>query len=292
MNKKVLSATIQLKQNNRRILKGIVQNDTGVILDIRVMDGLVPFDFSGFGIVTIKVVKPDETIYVNSNGSSLVDTINGRSGRFKIGIPATLTAQKGMHYVTVGFGDDNGAYFQTVEFNYFVGEDATVSSEDVEGTTELPILQNLIIQFSGMAATLAEWELEEEDRQQNEAAREAEFALLKQQLQEAIAEAERTKALAEYIIQLLIDAGIVVDPVQVDPTELVMQDDLTEALADYVSNDDLTDAIAALHLPQVVAQTTAPTDTTKIWIDTSGNTAVIKYYANNSWKTANVAVFA
>lgn len=292
MNKKIISATIQLKQNNRRILKGIVQNDTGVILDIRVMDGLVPFDFSGFGIVTIKVVKPDETIYVDSDSSSLVDTINARSGRFKIGIPASLTAQKGMHFVTMGFGDDNGAYFQTVEFNYFVGEDATVSNEDVEGTTELPILQNLIIQFSHMADTLQRFEEEEHDRQTNEAAREAEFLALKEQLAAAILEAEQLKGLVNYILQLLISSGVVVEPIQVDPSEIVMEDDLANTLADYATKAYVATAIGNLNLPQVVAQTTAPTDTTKIWIDTSGANAVIKYYANNAWKSANVAVFA
>ena len=287
MNKKVLSAVIQLKQNNRKILRGVVQNDTGVILDIRVMDGLVPFDFSGYGIVTIKVVKPDETIYINSNGSDLVDTINARSGRFKIGIPASLTAQPGMHFVTIGFGESSNTYFQTVAFNYFVGEDATISDSTIEGSDEFPILTNLIAQFSDMAQTLDEWEQKELERQHNEDYRvqrwddwESDFWELKQ-------EAQQAKAMYNYVLQAIQDAGVTL-PISVDTSDLVLQDDLD----DYATKAYVTTAIGNLNLPQVVAQPTAPTDTTKIWIDTSGGTPVIKFYANNPWKSANVAIFA
>ena len=287
MNKKVLSAVIQLKQNNRKILRGVVQNDTGVILDIRVMDGLVPFDFSGYGIVTIKVVKPDETIYINSNGSDLVDTINARSGRFKIGIPASLTAQPGMHFVTIGFGESSNTYFQTVAFNYFVGEDATISDSTIEGSDEFPILTNLIAQFSDMAQTLDEWEQKELERQHNEDYRvqrwddwESDFWELKQ-------EAQQAKAMYNYVLQAIQDAGVTL-PISVDTSDLVLQDDLD----DYATKAYVTTAIGNLNLPQVVAQPTAPTDTTKIWIDTSGGTPVIKFYANNTWKSANVAIFA
>lgn len=291
MNKKVLSAVIQLKQNNRKILRGVVQNDTGVILDIRVMDGLVPFDFSGYGIVTIKVVKPDETIYINSNGSDLVDTINARSGRFKIGIPASLTAQPGMHFVTIGFGESSNTYFQTVAFNYFVGEDATISDSTIEGSDEFPILTNLIAQFSHMAEELQRFEDEEHDRQTNEAQRELEFLALKQQIEDLKQEAQQTKAMYNYVLQAIVNSGVVL-PVQVDTSDLVLEDELTETLDDYATKAYVTTAIGNLNLPQVVAQPTAPTDTNKIWIDTSGGTPVIKFYANSTWNTANVAVFA
>ena len=291
MNKKVISATIQLKQNNRKIFRGVEQNDTGVILDIRVMDGLRPFDFSGYSLVTLKVTKPDGTIYVDSDASSLVDTIDSVNGRFKVGIPATLTAQKGMHFCQVGFGGDSATYFQSIGFNYFVSEDPMVSDDEVMGTNELPILQNLIIQFSHMADTLQRFEEEEHDRQTNEAAREAEFLALKQQIADALLAAQQAKGLYDWLLQAIHDAGVVL-PIPVDPSDLVTEDELSEALYGYVTADDLASELDDLHLPQVVAQTTAPTDTTKIWIDTSGANAVVKYYANNAWKSANVAVFA
>lgn len=287
MNKKVLSAVIQLKQNNNKILRGVVQNDTGVILDIRVMDGLVPFDFSGYGIVTIKVVKPDETIYINSNGSDLVDTLNAKTGRFKVGIPATLTAQPGMHFVTIGFGESSNTYFQTVSFNYFVGEDATISDSTIEGSDEFPILTNLIAQFSHMAEELQRFEDEEHDRQMNEAQRELEFLALKQQIEDLKQEAQQTKAMFNYVLQAIQDAGVTL-PISVDTSDLVLQDDLDDyATITYVDN-----SIQDLDLPQVVIQTTAPSNIDKIWIDISGTSPVIKFYKNNVWQTANVAVFA
>lgn len=287
MNKKVLSAVIQLKQNNNKILRGIVQNDTGVILDIRVMDGLVPFDFSGYGIVTIKVVKPDETIYINSNGSDLVDTLNAKTGRFKVGIPATLTAQPGMHFVTIGFGESSNTYFQTVSFNYFVGEDATISDSTIEGSDEFPILTNLIAQFSHMAEELQRFEDEEHDRQTNEAQRELEFLALKQQIEDLKQEAQQTKAMFNYVLQAVQDAGVTL-PIPVDTSDLVLQDDLD----DYATITYVDHSIQDLDLPQVVIQTTAPSNIDKIWIDVSGASPVIKFYRNNAWQTANVAVFA
>lgn len=287
MNKKVLSAVIQLKQNNNKILRGVVQNDTGVILDIRVMDGLVPFDFSGYGIVTIKVVKPDETIYINSNGSDLVDTLNAKTGRFKVGIPATLTAQPGMHFVTIGFGESSNTYFQTVSFNYFVGEDATISDSTIEGSDEFPILTNLIAQFSHMAEELQRFEDEEHDRQTNEAQRELEFLALKQQIEDLKQEAQQTKAMFNYVLQAIQDAGVTL-PISVDTSDLVLQDDLD----DYATIDYVNDTIDDLDLPQVVIQTTAPSNIDKIWIDVSEASPVIKFYRNNAWQTANVAVFA
>lgn len=287
MNKKVLSAVIQLKQNNNKILRGVVQNDTGVILDIRVMDGLVPFDFSGYGIVTIKVVKPDETIYINSNGSDLVDTLNAKTGRFKVGIPASLTAQPGMHFVTIGFGESSNTYFQTVSFNYFVGEDATISDSTIEGSDEFPILTNLIAQFSHMAEELQRFEDEEHDRQTNEAQRELEFLALKQQIEDLKQEAQQTKAMYNYVLQAIINSGVTL-PISVDTSDLVLQDDLD----DYATMTYVDHSIQDLDLPQVVIQTTAPLNIDKIWIDVSGASPVIKFYRNNAWQTANVAVFA
>ena len=49
MNKKVIPIVVRLKQNNNEIIQGIAQNDAGVIFDITVMDGLVPFCRLGTG---------------------------------------------------------------------------------------------------------------------------------------------------------------------------------------------------------------------------------------------------
>lgn len=294
MNKKVLSGTIQLKQNNRKILRGVVQNDTGVILDIRVMDGLTPFDFSGYGIVTLKVVKPDESVYVDSDGSDLVDTINARSGRFKIGIPASLTAQKGMHYVTVGFGDGNNTYFQTVGFNYFVGEDATIEDSTIRGSDEYPILTNLINQFSNMSATLAEYEQQELDRRENELERQETFAELEASVADALARAERAEALLGHILSVIEQAGV---PITIDYSDIVLDDDLATALASYSTTTQIQQMIEQTYgLPQIVIGTTAPTDTSKIWLDTSGGSSTnepycFRIYIQGNWVATNVAVY-
>ena len=292
MNKKVLQATIQLKQNNRRILKGVVQYDTGVILDIRVMDGLTPFNFSGYGIVTIKIVRPDETIYIDSNGSARLDTIDAKNGRFKIEIPASCTSEEGMHFVTLGFGTPDSKYYQTVGFNYFVGEDATIDNDEITESNEYPVLTNLIAEFSGMSTTLAEWEQEELERQMHEDAREQRWAELEAELASAVTEASVVKAMLNLIIQTIIDSGVVL-PISVDTSDLVLESELTATLSNYATNASVTQRIMNLGLPEVVAMSAPPTNSgAMLWIDISGSYPVIKYKSGNNWVPANVAIFA
>jgi hypothetical protein len=134
---------------------------------------------------------------------------------------------------------------------------------------------------------LDEWEQKELERQHNEDYRvqrwddwESDFFELKQ-------EAQQAKAMFNYVLQAIQDAGVTL-PIPVDTSDLVLQDDLD----DYATMTYVDNSIQDLDLPQVVIQTTAPLNIDKIWIDVSGVSPVIKFYRNNAWQTANVAVFA
>ena len=231
MNKKVIPIVVRLKQNNNEIVQGINQNDAGVIFDITVMDGLKVFDFSGYTIVTLKITKPDGTITVDSTGGSYVDIIDAENGRLKINIPTSCTAQNGMHYCRVGFSSDENTLFDAMFFNYFVGEDPNRDNEDVIGTPEYPVLQNLIAQVSGMQSAENMRVASEAERAEAEEQRQTEFESTMEQLQTALRQALKALSVANNMLNNVYEAlaqGGSVDISQI--TELATK----SYVADYV----------------------------------------------------------
>ena len=231
MNKKVIPIVVRLKQNNNEIVQGINQNDAGVIFDITVMDGLKVFDFSGYTIVTLKITKPDGTITVDSTGGSYVDIVDAENGRLKINIPTSCTAQNGMHYCRVGFASDDSTLFDAMMFNYFVGEDPNRESEDVIGTPEYPILQNLIAQVSGMQSAENMRVASEAERAEAEEQRQAEFESTMEQLQTALRQALKALSVANNMLNNVYEAlaqGGSVDISQI--TELATKSYVSDAL--------------------------------------------------------------
>lgn len=328
MNKKVIPLIVQLKQNNNYIVQGINQNDAGVIFDMTIMDGLKVFDFSGYSVVTLKIKKPDGTFRYDSSSSEYVDIIEPTKGRMKINLPTSCTVQNGMHFCVVGFGYDETTYFETVSFNYFVGEDPNVENEDVIGTNEFPILNNLIAEASGMIGAEQIRASNEEERQDAEAQRQAGY-------QEMIANLETS---LDNINELLTDAydmiaqmnqaiahGGSIDISQINAlatktyvanaiknldfstsgTSLAIKR-ATEATMPSLAEGELGYATDTNHLiigkannmtaiinePCFIASASVPNDTTKLWIDISGMAPIIKYYDGTAWVSCNTAVFA
>lgn len=336
MNKKLIPMVVRLRQNNNDIIQGINQNDAGVVFDITVMDGLVPFDFSGYGVVTLKIKKPDETFTYDSNTGVYVDIIDPEHGRLKINIPTSCTAQNGMHYCRVGFSAGDSTLFETMTFNYFVGQNPNASNEDVIGTNEFPILTNLIAQVSDVisaewlrASNEAEREEAEADRQENYSVLIALFTeclgfledkitdlqSMLTEFNEAVAQGasvdiSQITALATktYLNTVVNNSLYPVDFADPNKDNLLMINRGTQAeLNDYTISDGepfFTTDTKKLYVgyqgtksiingASYVAGTTAPTDTTLLWIDTTTSTRpVLKYYNGSAWTAINTAVFA
>lgn len=334
MNKKNIPIIVQLKQNNNQIVQGINQNDAGILFDMKVMDGLESFDFTGYSIVTLKIKKPDGTFTIDSNTGTGVDVIDPVNGRLKLNIPTSCTAQNGMHFCMVGFSNDGETFFETLSFNYFVGENPNPDDDDIIGTNEFPILTNLIAQAADMISAETTRQTKELEREEAEEDRVAQWQalmtqisgtlqgmenaivnaqLMLEQVYEAIAEGgsidvSEIQALATktFVLQKLndLDFGdlssetktktlqICRGPVAAMPTlapgELYYQ---TDSKALFIGGETRTD-FKMIGAPMFTAQTTAPSDTTKLWIDTSGTYKVIKYYDGSSWVACNTAVFA
>lgn len=332
MNKKLIPLVVQLKQNNREILTGINQNDAGVLFDIKIMDGLETFDFSGYSVVTLKIQKPDGTFRYDSSTSEYLDIVDPVHGRLKINIPTSCTAQNGMHFCTVGFGYDEATYFETLTFNYFVGENQGADDGDVIGTNEFPILANLIAQISGALSAEQIRTSNEEGRIDAETSRQSVTATLIALFVEAIGFLEDRIAdlnsMLEELNQAIAQGGSVdISQITALATKSYVADNIrsmdfssplrhlqikgssTEAslMEQELYTRELGYAVDTNHLfigaysgtakrlingPCFVASADAPTDTEKLWIDTSGTVPVIKYYDGTNWVNCNTAVFA
>lgn len=336
MNKKLIPMVVRLKQNNNDIIQGINQNDAGVVFDITVMDGLVPFNFSGYGVVTLKIKKPDETFTYDSNTGVYVDIVDSEHGRLKINIPTSCTAQNGMHYCRVGFSAGNSTLFETMTFNYFVGQNPNADSEDVIGTNEFPILNNLIAQVSDVisaeamrASNEAEREEAENDRQENYStlialfteclgfleAKITDLQSMLDEFNEAVAQGASVdiSTISALATKSWVNGNIstAFEPLDFGNPNLQNQLRLnrgTQSGLNSIALDDgepffVTDtgklymghngSKVLINGSPYVAGTTAPTDTTLLWIDTTNSTRpVLKYYNGSAWTAINTAVFA
>lgn len=329
MNKKVIPFEVQLKQNNNHIEQGINQNDAGVIFDIKIMDGLKAFDFSGYSIVTLKITKPDKTMTIDSTGGSFVDIVDAENGRLKINIPTSCTAQNGMHYCRVGFASDDSTLFDAMMFNYFVGEDPNADNEEILGTNEYPILGNLIAEVANALTAERQRLTSEEERIRAEKEREASSATLIALFVEAVGFLEEIienlQGMLTEVNQALADGGSVdISQISALATKTYVNNytknldflgdnhdshlqiyratannipTLSEGELAYATNtNDLyiggINGNVLLTQPCYTVGTTAPTDTTMLWIDTSGVAPAIKYYNGSSWVACNSAVFA
>lgn len=310
MNKKNISFSIQLKQNNNHIVQGIQQNDAGVLFDIKIMDGLEPFDFSGYGVVTLKIVKPDETVTYDSSGGNNVDIVDAEKGRLKLNIPTTCTAQNGMHFCTIGFSHDEETYFETTSFNYFVGENPTGEDEEVIGTPEYPVLLNLIAQVANIQSLEGVRQDNEEARKGAEENRQTTLESMSALLETIQQRLDDTQSMLNQLNEALADGGSI-DISQINAlatksyvdgkTENTVIDKATYANLDLVEGElgygtdtqrlyiGLNGSLVPLNEPCFVVGTSAPSDHTKLWIDSSNNT--LKFYKNNAWTNLN-AVFA
>lgn len=313
MNKKNIPIVVQLKQNNNYIVQGIVQYDAGVLFDIKIMDGLEAFNYAGASVVTLRITKPDETITYDSNGSDNVDTVDPVNGRLKLNIPTSCTEQTGMHFCTIGFSNEDDTLFATTSFNYYVGANPLADDDDdIIGTNEYPILSNLIAQVANIQNSEVVRQNNEDARKAAEIEREntldnmnALLAIIQQRLDDTQAALDQlNEALAEggsidisTINNLATKAyaqGVAEEESKVSTDTESSLSGLEEGKLGYATDTGklllgYDGGTVWLNSPCFVVGSTAPTDTTKLWIDTSNRT--LKFYRGSTWVSIS-AVYA
>ena len=111
MNYKQFYCQIPIKDNNVKIVDGIMQHDTANIIHARLMDGAEPFDFTGYTGVLIEILKPDgnhiqamitDDPEVNeSNNPYNIQVLDPASGRVSFTLKGQATVLKGTHFAEV-----------------------------------------------------------------------------------------------------------------------------------------------------------------------------------------------
>lgn len=165
MNNKAFNVSLSLTENYIRILKGLVQYDTGNLFRIKVMSGSEAFDFSGYTSIVMAIMKPDGTSIVEdlTTESETLQSINAEAGEIAIQIGGQATVVVGMHFMSLSFYGD-GLRTTTAKLNYYVQE-----TDDIEYVPEEST--NSWTAFQSALARLSEIETQESIRVLNEQAR-------------------------------------------------------------------------------------------------------------------------
>ena len=156
MLKKIFNTTLSVKEGaSRSVLKGIIQYDALNEVNIRLSDGTKAFDYYGYTNIMFKVLKPDGTSYIDSEGENVVAT-SPEDGIVTVILKGQATAAAGLcqSVIEIYDGEDK---MTSARLNYEVFEDLGVD-ETVESTTEYPVLQNLIADLSALEKRIEEAE--------------------------------------------------------------------------------------------------------------------------------------
>lgn len=323
MNKKYFNVPVYLKDNNARIVEGVIQGDTADLFNIKLYEGTEAFDFTGYSLVMLTVIKPDATEYIDSTGQHL-DILDPAEGRMALTLPPVLTSQSGMHFCAVSVYA-NGVKLTTARFNYYVQEDLSDGS-GMMGENEYPIMQKLLAQLS-LIVDAEQMRMESEELRvlaENQRASET-AGIVAQANSSAAAAAGYAKAAKDWYDLLVTHAG---DLTGADLTGIATKQELADALAaidcglfdgsvykalqvlrgnmenlpalkdgefGYAKNRQelyigADGANVLLNGPCFIAQATEPEDTGKLWIDT-GNGNAIKFYDGEKWASTSTATF-
>lgn len=322
MNKKEFNLSVSTRDNSAKVVRGVIQYDTGNLFNVNILEGTKPFDFTGYTNVVIEILKPDGTVYVDGDGGSL-DVLDAEYGTVSFTLQPQCVLITGMHFVAISIFS-NGVKVTTARLNYYVSESAG-GSGDVTSTSEFPILQLLIAQNSNILESEQLRQIAERLRQEAEAHRVNETEGVLAQAQKAIEQAQSYVDNVKDWYDLFMSAAG--DIAGVDLSTVVTQTNLADALKD-IDCGGFTGATKTLHIrggnkenlpalksrelgfvyetqelfigydwknilinkPAFVAQATAPDDTSILWIDTANNNA-LKFYNGIAWAGTSTAVF-
>lgn len=162
MNYKEFNISLPISTNNVAVVDGIVQYDTANIVNVRLMDGVEPFDFRGYTEVYIEILKPDGTHIqscvtddsdVNSdNNPYVIHVVDPKEGRISFNLQGQATILTGTHFGQIMI-TSGGKILTTARINYYVG-DTLQSDADPSGITssgDYSSLRTLIARNSAIA---------------------------------------------------------------------------------------------------------------------------------------------
>lgn len=190
MNYKVFNIALPIKENNVQIIDGIVQGDTANIVNVRLMDGVDPFDFTGYTEVFLDIIKPDGT-YINacvtdnpeynSNNPYTIQVLDPKTGLISFALQGQATVLEGSHFgeITIVGG---GALLTATRINYYVGDtiQRETDPESLTSSDDYVSLRNMIMKNSAISSAEANRNLAEGLRMSAEEQRELRMADLEE----------------------------------------------------------------------------------------------------------------
>lgn len=197
MNYKNFPCILPIRDNNVKIIDGIVQNDTANIIDVQLMEGTEPFDFTGYTEVYIEIDKPDGTHIqacvtdepdVNSNNPYSIQIVDAEHGRISFSLTGQAVAVTGTYFAQIIVMGD-GKRLTSARINYRVSE-AMNTGNDIESSGDYASLQVMMDRLSSMSTNERRRIDTETMRNIAEAAREVRIAELEAEVQEYLLAAE------------------------------------------------------------------------------------------------------
>ena len=322
MNKKYFNVPVSLKDNNARIVEGVIQYDTADLFNIKLYDGTEPFDFSGYSTLVFTALKPDGTEYIDTEGEYL-DVVDAADGRIAFTLPPALTVLGGMHFCNITIYS-NGVKLSSARFNYFVQE-ALAEGDNARHTDEYPLLEQLISKLSLIQDAEQMRNEAEALRVLAENERVSDTSGIVAQAQTLALQAQSyAKAAQDWYTLLITYAG---DLTGVDLSGIATKHDVEDAVSEIDCGEfegasvktiqfrrgsiDNLPALKAgeaafaddklfvgngqsnvqINSAPFIAQATEPTDTSRLWIDTANGNA-IKFFDGIAWVGTATATFA
>lgn len=240
MNYKEFNVAIPIKANNVLIVDGIVQFDAANIVNVRLMDGTEPFDFTGFTEVYIEILKPDGTHVqacvtdnpeVNdANNPYMIQIVDPKEGRLSFALHGQATVLTGSHFaqITILGG---GKPLSSTRLNYYVGGTLRDPDADLTSHEDYAFLLTLINQNSAIADAERGRVDSETLRKQNDLSREERTLKMERDVQNLIDTADEIEAIVEQARQY---AELAQNPSKEIMQSLIGELNLVEKL--YVDN--------------------------------------------------------
>lgn len=174
MNYKLFNAAVPVKDNNIVLVDGLVQFDTANIINVRLMDGVEPFDFTGYTQVFLEILKPDGTVIeacvgmdtdeeliieengyytVNeeilnkANNPYTIQVLDPEEGLIRFALKDQATILPGTHFcqlLIMGTGER----LTSARINYYVGDTMYEEAGDFVSTNEYSALVELYRQLA------------------------------------------------------------------------------------------------------------------------------------------------
>ena len=155
MLKMIFNTTLSVKEGaSRGVLRGIVQHDTLNEVNIRLSDGAKAFDYYGYTNIIFKVLKPDGTSHIDSEGENVIAT-SPEDGIVTVILGGQATAAAGLNQAVIEIYAD-GEKMTTARLTSEVFEELGVDEDAVASEDDYPVLQNLMFSMENGYVTRAE----------------------------------------------------------------------------------------------------------------------------------------